>query len=204
MPRRWDITGLGPYGFLVACVGGLFAVIVSLALVSRWVEQPLIDSLAPLVDGEWDRGFAVGLASGIAPWSFGWWLLVGRHRRAKREAPLGDLDDEGFEGDGFEDSAFEDDGFEDEGFERGESPSVGTRGGTVTTLIAAALCFATAVPFFILGPAGRSPSPETVQEERAEAERLPGGHDGWLTAMIAGGLLVFGHWAHSSSRPVAK
>jgi len=177
VPRRRDFAELGPYGF----VGGLFAVIVSLALVSRWVEQPLIDSLAPLVDGEWDRGFAVGLASGIAPWSLGWWLLVGRHRRAKREAPLADLDDEGSED--------------------GGSPSVGTRGRTVTTLIAAVLCFATAVPFFILGPAGKNASPETVQEERAEAERLPGAHDGWLTAMLAGGLLVFGHWAHSSSRP---
>ncbi|MEJ7718422.1 MAG: hypothetical protein WKF31_10820 [Thermoleophilaceae bacterium] len=161
-------------------VGGLAAVIVALALVGRWVEEPLIDWLVPLVDRDSNRGFAVGLASGVAPWSLGWWLLVGRNRRTKRDAPLGDVDDGGFE----------------------EVPSqpVATRGRTATTLIAAVLCFATTVPLLILGPVGKNPSRESVRQEREEADRLPGAHDGWLAAMIAGGLLVFGPWGLSSSR----
>lgn len=177
-PRRLDITDRWwPYGHAAMLLGGFFAVLIVAALLGRLVERPLIDALAPLVDGDRTLGFAVGFASGVTPWAFAWWYLVGRHRRIRDEAPLGTPDED---------------------HDASPDDAAPARVGTPTTLIVGVLYVLSSLPLLILGDWEKWSDEKSV-DQRIVNERLPGAETGALTVMLGGGLLVLGSWVRSPS-----
>lgn len=180
-----DRFGIG--GSVGLVFGGLLAFVVVLGLVARWVDRPLIDALVPLVDGDGDRGFAVGVAAALAPWVPGWWLLVGRRQTERRSS------DEELEVDEVAAATLDE--------ELPRRDGAGSRR-LLVTVLAGMLLLPLTLPSAILGDwdRRRDADDEPSAEERIIQERMPGIQQGVLTGFLLGGALVLGPWAFTSSR----